>query len=930
MKLADAGTAAVLADGARPDAVHAPGSAATPPHCFDRLTALAARSLGVPLVSVSFVTEGRVYVQSSVGLPGWTCGAAGTLVDATICRHVIANRTAVVIADTRSDERTRDDIGLHAAGVVSYLGVPIHGHAGQVVGSLAAGDYSARIWHPDEIEILRNLAALAEAELRRRAEEQLVEAIRFRDVPAPMWVFDVASRRILAVNDAAVAHSGWSRAEFLGLRIDDLRPEAEVPALIAELAIVAASNEYGKVWKHRLRSGELRDVRIHSQPIAFDGRACRVVLALDVTDMMRAEEEQERAHEALRVSENRFRSFFENTGVAIALEDGQGNVIAANRALRRLRGEEGDNRPQPRDVFIHPEDRARVRGEIEGLLRGGADIVGIENRVVSADGGDRWVRATCSRVEDTSQGVHVIAVVEDITAERRLREEGRQREAYFQSLIENSTDIVTILDADGHATYESPSVERLLGYRPEELIGTRPIDLVHEDDRAGVAEMLGERVCEPGATGGATYRFRHRDGTWRWLESTGRNLLDDPQVRGLVINTRDVTEARRLEEELRQALKMEAVGRLAGGVAHDFNNILTAITGHSELLLADLPKHDPIRPDVEEVLGAANRASALTRQLLAFSRKQVLRPEPLDLAAVVLDMERMLRRVVNEDIELVADLPVGIGLVEADRSQIEQVLVNLVVNARDAMPRGGRLDVRIRRERLARSLVREQVFVPAGDYVVLSVTDTGCGIPQDVMARIFEPFFTTKPAGQGTGLGLSTVFGIVKQSGGFIWVASEPGTGTTFEIQLPVSTQREPGVAAHTEVREVPRGDETILLVEDDASVRALADRILRRLGYRVVEAANGGEALLIARRQPVQKIHMLLTDVIMPTMSGSDLAREMRAMHPDLRVLFMSGYSEDAVIGNGVLQAGAMLLEKPFTSASLGRAVRSALDTQA
>ena len=900
-----------LEDVVRLEAVHELGLIGTPPEeVFDHFTRIAAASLRVPLASISLVTDARLYVKSHVGLPDDVAGIAGREVRETFCRFVVASGAPVVIDDTTTDPRTCDDAALLATGVAAYLGVPVRSRDGHVVASLAVGDWVPRAWSERDVEILQELAGLAEVELRRRARDQVIEAVRFRDVPAPMWIYDTADHRILAVNDAAVAHYGWTRAEFLTLRLEDMRPPSELAALRSELLRHRDPYVGGSLMRHRLKNGAVRFVQISTQAVEFDGRACRAVLALDVTDT--------------------------------------------------------------------------VEGEL-----------------------------------------------------------------YFRSLIENANDMVTILNDELVAIYESPSVERVLGYRPDDLIGSSPLELVHPDDRAILQRLLLDRIHEPLATGAAVYRFRHRDGGWRWIESTGRNLTHDPAVRGVVINSRDVTEVRRmetrlrhitasspavlfamtiendfmsdvwmsdnvrdllgfepedarklswwmdnlhpddsaavvskisglyendvyahehrvrrkdgswtwvraqvralrdengaivemvgslidatefreLEEQLRHALKMEAVGRLAGGVAHDFNNILTAITGHSELLLQDLAPHDPMRPDVEEVRQAANRAAALTRQLLAFSRKQVLRPEPLDLGIVVMDMDRMMRRVVDENIDLITNVPSGLGFVEADRSQIEQVLVNLVVNARDAMPRGGRLSIDLHLQEGAGATVRDHVRVPAGDYLVLSVSDSGCGIPDDVLPRIFEPFFTTKPAGQGTGLGLSTVYGIVKQSGGFVWVRSEPGRGTTFDIQLPRIVHADVAEATRAPTSTAPHGTETILLVEDDDSVRGLADRILRRLGYTVVAAENGGEALLIARRRNLTSIDLLLTDVIMPQMSGSDLADELRRVHPELKVLFMSGYSEEAVVANGVLQAGAALLEKPFTSPSLGMAVRAALD---
>src|SRR5690606_6738766 len=379
----------------------------------------------------------------------------------------------------------------------------------------------------------------------------------------------------------------------------------------------------------------------------------------------------------------------------------------------------------------------------------------------------------------------------------------------------------------------------------------------------------------------------------------------------------------------RQVLKLEAVGRLAGGIAHDFNNILTAVGGHAALLLEEIPPGDPLRADLEEIKRGVDRATSLTRQLLAFSRKQVLKPRVLDLTSVVAETEQMLRRLIGEDIDLRTSAEPGLGRVLADPGQIQQVILNLAVNARDAMPDGGRLSIELANvdvdEEMARRHVPEQ---PPGRYVRLTVSDTGTGIPHHIQPHIFEPFFTTKEKGKGTGLGLSTVYGIVKQSGGFIWVYSEPGQGATFKIYLPrvdapaeQTPAPQPEVAAHA-------GEETILLVEDEPAVRDLAQRILRRKGYRVIVASNGREALDLVERQE-GPIGLLVTDLIMPQMDGRELAQRLAALRPGLPVLFMSGYTGDTIAQRGVLDPDVAFIEKPFSPEGLARKVREILDAR-
>jgi nitrogen-specific signal transduction histidine kinase/ActR/RegA family two-component response regulator len=396
--------------------------------------------------------------------------------------------------------------------------------------------------------------------------------------------------------------------------------------------------------------------------------------------------------------------------------------------------------------------------------------------------------------------------------------------------------------------------------------------------------------------------------------------------RGRLAALRDVTEKRVLEEQFRQAQKMEAVGRLAGGVAHDFNNLLMVITGYGELLLDDLGPDDPRHSHVDEVLKAARAAAGLTRQLLAFSRQQVIQPRLLTLEALVHDSEKMLRRMIGEDIELVTTMNPAPATVRIDASQLEQVVMNLVVNARDAMPEGGRITIETASIDLSDAYARSHWPATPGRYAMLAVTDTGVGMDETTRARVFEPFFTTKELGKGTGLGLSMVYGIVKQSGGFIWVYSEPGKGATFKIYLPQVDEAAESLHQTGEMEVVPQGTETVLLVEDEPAVRAVVQKVLERHGYRVLVAPEGQLALNVLAGHPGE-VHLLLTDVVMPGMSGRQLAAQFSVLRPDAQVLFMSGYTTDAVVRHGVLEPGIAYLQKPFSPEALARTVRRVLD---
>jgi PAS domain S-box-containing protein len=394
----------------------------------------------------------------------------------------------------------------------------------------------------------------------------------------------------------------------------------------------------------------------------------------------------------------------------------------------------------------------------------------------------------------------------------------------------------------------------------------------------------------------------------------------------VLLHAEDVTEQRQNEEQLRVAHRMESIGRLAGGIAHDFNNLLTVIINHTAFAAKDAGKEDPLQADLAEIGKAAERASLLTRQLLAFSRKQVLKPQVLDLNKIVGGMEEMLRRLLGEDIDLAVVLAVGLGKVMADPGQIEQVVMNLAVNARDAMPDGGKLTIETAYVELDDVYSSQHVGTKPGPYVMLSVSDTGCGMDERTRARLFEPFFTTKQTGKGTGLGLATVYGIVKQSGGSIWVYSEPGHGTTFKVYLPRESSGKETAERAPQVTTGAAGTETILVVEDEDAVRNLAKRILELAGYTVLTAANGGEALGICGKQQ-GSVGLVLTDVVMPGMNGKELADRLASLYPNLRVLYMSGYTDDAIVHRGVLAPGTHFIGKPFNAADLTRMVRKVLD---
>jgi two-component system, cell cycle sensor histidine kinase and response regulator CckA len=488
-----------------------------------------------------------------------------------------------------------------------------------------------------------------------------------------------------------------------------------------------------------------------------------------------------------------------------------------------------------------------------------------------------------------------------------------QQEALFRIIGENAADLIALVDMNGHRLYNSPSYEKLLGYSPEELARTSAYEQIHPDDCERVKNAA-EEARRSGQGHRVEYRLRRKDGHWLTVESTASVVRDAKgNVQGLVIVNRDITERKQLEEQLYLSQKLEAIGRLSGGVAHDFNNLLGVIIGYSEALQTHISKDDSYREAVDEIQNAAKRAASLTQQLLAFSRKQVLEAKVLDLRIVLLEVEKMLRRVIGEDIDLRIVLPEQLGMIKADRGQMEQVILNLAVNARDAMPQGGKLIIEAENAELGAAEVARFRYVVPGRYVMLKVTDTGCGMDAELQSHIFEPFFTTKEKGKGTGLGLATVYGVIKQSGGYIWVDSELGRGSTFRIYLPEVQELADLTVKETIAPRPENKPRTILLVEDEQSLRKLTRTTLREAGYTVLEARDASEALGIAT-QTDSGIDLLLADVVMPGMSGPALAERLCPLRPAMKVLYMSGYTDGAAAAHGALDSGVSVLRKPFT----------------
>jgi len=659
----------------------------------------------------------------------------------------------------------------------------------------------------------------------------------------------------------------------------------------------------------------VRAVREGAQDYLVKGRTDASLLLRS----MRYATERKHAIEALQRREEHFRSLIENALDLISIISEDGTIRYASPSHERVLGYRADELVGHSVFqFIHPEDV----GEFASAFSATGPPSSIASRVRHKNGTWR-VLESFGRNLTHVPGVQGIVINSRDVTERKMAEDAlSEANNTLRAVIRTSPLAIYSVDLDGRVRSWNPAAHRMFGWQEWELLGT-PLPHMPDGEVPRLEEHL--REVTAGVTGGVCEtRCRTRAGKILDVNLWSAQLLDGAgAVKGMVHMVADVTERKRLEEQLHHSLKMEAVGRLAGGVAHDFNNLLMIINGYTQMLLAATAEHDPTRSDLEEVVKAAERAADLTKQLLAFSRRQIVQPKLLDLNVLVRDLERMLKRVIGEDIELVTRLDSDLHAVVADPGQIEQVVLNMTVNARDAMPGGGRLIIETSNARLDQEHTGSRFTPTPGDYVTLAVTDNGVGIDPETRVHLFEPFFTTKERGKGTGLGLSTSYGIIKQNGGDILVDSEPGQGTTFQIYLPVASHV-PATPPQPLETTVLSGDETVLLVEDDEGVRAILQTMLRRHGYDVLSCASPEEALTICQGH-AERIHLLVTDIVMPGMNGRQLAGKVLELRPGIEVLYVSGYADSAQ--QEVVDSTMDYLQKPFTPEALAVKVRELLE---
>ncbi len=671
------------------------------------------------------------------------------------------------------------------------------------------------------------------------------------------------------------------------------------------------------------REGRIRWFETSDVPVVDDdGTVIGVCLSAVNID------ERRRALEALAASERRFRSLVQNSSDLVVVLRDDGTIGYASDSAQRIVGRPaGDLVGANLPALLEPADAAAVRAFLDGGTGANPGTRVLEFGFPGPDGRRIALEAVASDLRSDPIIGGVVLNARDVTERKEVERALRESEERYRDLFDNASDLICLADAGGRFLYVNKAWQQAMGYGPDEIARMELVDVVHPEDRARFGEAL-ERVLAGQPVSHLEVVFVPKGGGSLTVEGNASATREGGRptlVRGIF---RDVTERKRVEEQLRRAERMQAAGRLAGGVAHEVNNMMTGVIGFANFVLRSLPEDDGRRRDVEEIIKAGTRAADLTRQLLAFTRQQFRRPEVLDLNGVVSGMERMLRRSAGDDNELALRLHPERLEVNADRSQLEQVLINLVLNARDAITGGGRVTIETAPVELDAAYARRHtdVAIPTGPYVLLAVTDTGCGMPPEVQARAFEPFFTTKPVGQGTGLGLSTVYGIVKQNEGFIWAYSEVGRGTVFKVYLPRVTAPA-GRATEPEGPEEPVGGrETILVVEDEEVVRLLASRGLREHGYRVVEARNGAEALAYLEAHP-GTVDLVISDVVMPEVGGRELGRRVARLDRGVPVLYISGYTGDDVIQRGLLDPGAPFQQKPFTPMTLARTVREMLD---
>jgi PAS domain S-box-containing protein len=776
-------------------------------------------------------------------------------------------------------------------------------------------------------KVVGSITVVTDVTESKKAQEALRSSeLRFRTMvqrhQAAMFLVDEHGE-IVDANSAAEMLYGYPRDALRGMMIGALTGEPLEQVLDA----IRPKDEAQRpvVLPGKLADGRVRQVEVYSSPIEYGEGELLFLIVHDVT-------ERETAQDALRESEERYRELVELSPEPIVVHS-EVEVVYANPAAVRLLGASGLDEVIGKRLldFVHPdsrEDYVNRRRQFEGAAE--PEHTGAF-RLQRIDGRARDIEFASGPIQLLGQRACQV-VIRDVTESRRAEAALRESEAQLRTLVEYAPEAIVVFDVEARRfAHVNENAVRMFGYSRSELrrMGPGELSPPNQPDGTDSEQHIREQMRLTIAGETPVFEWVHRNAAGEdipceihlvRMPATGRTL-----IRGSIT---DITERKRLEEQLMQSQKMEAIGRLAGGIAHDFNNLTTAILGYGELTLEEMGDDDPLKPNLEQIQKAAGRAADLTRQLLAFARKQLTQPKVIILNDLVTNLEEMLRRFTGEDVEFVSILAPDLHPVRVDPGQFEQVLLNLVVNGRDAMPQGGRLTIETSNVLVDSHLASQHPPMIPGPYVLLRVSDSGIGMDDKVIKYIFEPFFTTKPRTKGTGLGLATCYGIVKQAAGYIWATSKPNAGASFSIYLPREEEAPVPAAVVAQTEGPSAGAESVLLVEDELMVMEMVEKILRAQGYRVITASGGEEALAVAKDMNGE-IDLLLTDVVMPRMSGGELARTLVAQHPDLKILFMSGYTEDAAVHQGRLEHGADFLQKPFSPRVLADRVRTVLDSQ-
>jgi two-component system cell cycle sensor histidine kinase/response regulator CckA len=930
----------------RPDrlaALRQTGLVDTPPEeGFDRLTRMAARLLGASTALISLVTQDRQFFKSAIGLPEPWASSRTAPLSFSFCSTVVGTGEPLVVEDARRHPLLRHSPAIRELGWVSYAGVPLMTRDGQVVGSLSVVDKMPRLWSERDLLLLQDLAASAvteielrretalrhQAELGRRGSEETLYHT-FEQVGIGMALIS-PDGRWLRLNRAMSEMLGVSGDDLVGFPAeanthpDDLAADREATRLL----LAGECRTYTMEKRFLKPSGEVVWGLVNVSLVAgTDGNPAHFIAAIqDISELKRNEAR-------LRAQDERYRLAVQASGAVVRDWELATDRLTWDRETGPLLDYQPSELGESADWWyqrIHPSDRERVVASIDSAIGQGHTEWAEEYGFLRAGGSYAVLQDRARIVRDVEgKPLGVVGAMEDVTTARQPAQELGQA---FETLPVGTW----LLDREGRIVLANSASMTIWGETPDNVARlnqyhawwTRTGQLLRPEEwgparalQAGESSVNEEIVVET------------PDGLQKTIQVTSLPLRDpNGEITGAVVLSEDISGNKaRAAEELERAgqqyesQKMDAIGRLAGGIAHDFNNLLTGILSYSDLILQELRPDDPLRADVEQIKDAGQRAAGVTRQLLAFSRRQLLQPRVVSLNATVTELEPMFQRLLGTDVTLVMDLDPMLGSALVDPAQMERVLVNLVLNAREAMPSGGQLRITTANVDFDPTPDQRDNGARSESYVSITVADTGIGMDAETQARIFEPFFTTKQAPSGRGLGLSTVYGIVEQSGGYITVLSAPGEGAGFTLYLP--RYWGPEVPVGTAQQRRPEvGTETLLLVEDEAAVRASVRRLLEWHGYTVLEARNGADALRVYEAHE-EGIDLVLTDVVMPEMGGHELVERLRALRPGLRVLFMSGYAERAFASNGAIPPGMGFVEKPFTVETLMRRLREVLD---